>query len=333
MALPIEGGKQRRRKKRKDKPSSEVIQKSIKPAVKKDTVKSVPKDIPEKAVKDTAKLFVPVPEWVGGKFILLEKTKVFRKFGYKLYTSPQLSRSKTPVDPKIELKNHCLKYDPFCKKIVTVTSVEKDGQGEYLGTFKTDTPSITIYGKTADGVIEGLAMVTGLQTAQKRWIGKNIYCRRRYLDIYDSLKTTFTSTKVPVTEPLKVVGVRWGVIPLPPKLLWLIVERSGGFRGIIPVNATWTNVIKFEKQVELPWEHELFDKNPKEIYKWDAYIWETIDKHNIFLGMTPKQVGFSWGEPKEKSTKRDNTGKYITIYKYDGKTLVFENNKLVNTAE
>lgn len=330
----IDGGKRKRRRRSKMKPPAEAIQRpSKKTVIIKDTTKTSPQIANRRVKKDTNGLFIPISEWVGKKFILLEKTKVFRKFGYELYLSPQLSNSTLPVDPGISLKNHRLKYSPFCKKIVTVTSVEKDNQGEYLVTFIEDKSKLKLYGKTKDGIIEGLAMVSDLQVAQKRWMGKTVFCRRRYVDIYDSLKSNFTSIKVPISEPLKVIAVRWGVIPLPPKLLWLIVKLPDSTRGVIPINASWTNVIKLEKQVEFPWEHDVFEKNPKEIYTWDNFVWESIDKHNIYLGMTAQQVSFSWGEPKEKQFRFNDKGKKILTYKYDGKTLIFENGILVKTIQ
>lgn len=332
LAQSVDGGKRRRRRRAKEKAKIEAMQKPVKkPVIIKDTIKKVPESVVKKVAKETVPLVVPVPQWVGKKFVLLEKTKVFRKFGYELYPTPELSKSTTPVDPAIVLKNHRIKYKPFCKTVVTVTSVEKDGQGEYLVTFLAEKQQLTLYGKTKEGVIEGIAMERDLQTAKKRWEGKTIYCRRRFVDVYDPAISNFTSAKVPITEPLKVIDIKWGIIPLPPKLLWLHVERVDGSKGIIPTNVSWTNVIKRKKQVKVPWEHELFEKNPKELYAWDTYVWETINKHNIYIGMTIEQVSFSWGEPKNKSVKKNEIGKEVAICYYDGRVLTFENGVLVKS--
>lgn len=286
-------------------------------------------------IKDTlpAPVTVPVSEWAGKKFRLLEKTKMFQKYGYELYTSPLFSEDTTPADPRIAHKNHRLKYKVFNRATVIATAVKKMADGEYHITFKANTPQLTVYGKTRKGIIEGLALYGDFEAAEKRWKGKTIFSRRRSIETYDSAQSCFTSDKISVTEPLKVIAIRWGITPLPPKSLWLVIVRPGGFKGFIPINYSWTNVLQTEKTVSLPWEKDIFEQDPRKLFKWEEYIWETIDKHNICTGMTTEQVRFSWGKPKEIKTKKSSDGKEITTYKYSGKMLKFENDTLRSTVE
>ncbi len=276
---------------------------------------------------------IPVSEWTGKKFRLLEKTRMFQKFGYELYTSPLFSKGRTPADSRIAHANHRLKYDLFKGTTITATAVKKMNTNAYHITFKSDTMGLVIYGKTGNGIIEGIALFSDLGEAGNRWKGKTIFSRRRSIEMFDSVASRFSSVKVSITEPLHVQRIRWGVTPLPPKSLWLMVVRRDGSQGFIPINYSWTNVLREEGTEKLPWVKDIFEHDPRKIYAWEEYIWETIDNHNICTNMTTEQVRFSWGEPKDKKTEKTGDGKEITTYMYSGKTLRFVNDTLRSTVE
>lgn len=283
--------------------------------------------------QDSIPQALQIPEWKEKKFRLLEKTKMFQKFGYELYTSPLFSEDTVPADSTVAHKNHRLKYEPFHATNITAIAVEKMESGEYLITFQTDTLNKIVYCRTRKGTVEGIALERDLDAAEKRWKGKTIFSRRRSITTYDSTLSRYKSVKISITEPLKVVSVRWGITPLPPKSLWLIVERHNGFRGFIPLNYSWTNVLRTEETAIFPWERDIFEQNPKEIFKWEDRIWETIDKHNICTQMTTEQVLFSWGEPISKQTGLNDDGQKITTYLYSGRKLVFRNDTLTLSSE
>lgn len=278
-------------------------------------------------------VFVSVSEWVGKKFRLLEKTKMFQGFGYELYTTPRFSTDTMASDPHLEHKNHRLKYETFVRRTITATKVDPFDKGEYLITFIADTLGLTVYGKTSKGAIEGIALYTDFEEAEKRWKGKTIFSRRRSIETFDSVASRFSSVKVSAAEPLRVIDIHWGITPLPPKSLWLVIERSDGFRGFIPINYSWTNVIREDRLERLPWEKDIFEKDPRILFKWEPYIWETIDKHNICTGMTTEMVRFSWGEPLEIVTGHDDKPPSPILYKYKGTTLKFINDTLLNAVE
>ena len=308
---------------RKRKPPKEPVAKTIQKPTTIDTVKK----------EDTIPQSLPIPEWKGKKFRLLEKTKMFQMYGYELYTSPLFSDDPAPADTNFAHGNHRLKYAPFKATNITATDVEKmEGEG-YRVTFKTDTFQLPVYGRTRKGMIEGLALYSDFEAAETRWKGKTVYSRRRSIETYDSTHSCYKNVKVSITEPLKAIGVSWGITPLPPKSLWLIVERQNGFRGFIPTNYSWTNVLQTEETASLPWENEIFEQNPKEIYKWEDDMWETIDKHNISTQMTTEQVLFSWGKPISRFTETDQDGKEKNIFLYRDKKLIFQNDTLIFSFE
>ena len=226
-----------------------------------------------------------------------------------------------------------MKYDVFNGRNITATAVKKRPDGEYHITFKTDTLDLTVYGKTSRGILEGIALFSDFAAAEKRWEGKNIFSRRRSIEMFDSVASRFSSVRVSTTEPLFVQRIRWGVTPLPPKSLWLIIVRKDGSQGFIPLNYSWTNVLREDDKEKLPWERDIFEHDPKKIFTWEEYIWETIDNHNICTDMTTEQVRFSWGEPKSRKVEKSSDGKEITTYIYSGKTLKFVNDTLKSTSE
>jgi|GEM_PF-818952 len=242
---------------------------------------------------------IPVAQWPGKTFIILEKVEMFRKFGHYLYTTQGLDNDPKPCDTAIELPNHRLKYEPFARRTIKVLLTTRLPDGEYLVSALLDTLNLTVYAKTSRGVIEGLLLHDDLVEAGWRWTGATVYSRRRLIDTYDSTRSTFSNVKVSILEPLTVVAVRPGIIPLPPKPIWLIVERPDKTRGIIPLSWSWTNVLEEKQTPGLPWDQDILEHNPRTLYPdWEPYTWETIDKHNVYKGMTRQQVLMSWGTPQ-----------------------------------
>jgi hypothetical protein len=271
----------------------------------------------------------PVSAWTGKRFMLLEKVKMFRNFGYHLYSSPLLEQCREPINPAIELSNHRLLYRAFEKNTAAVTAVSAQPDGEYLVTFQVDSPAVTAYGKTTQGIIEGLGLFDDLQQARERWKGAIIFSRRRSIDIYDSTASRFTSVKVSMAEPLKVRDVVWGIIPLPPKPLWLLVQRGNGQAGIIPVHYSWTNVLPQKQTPGLPWAADILEQNPREQYSWDETIWEAIEEHRILTGMSRDQVRLSWGEPQQELS--DKAAPSHTTWIYERGRLVFVKDSLTGS--
>lgn len=324
FAQTIPAKRRKRRKKNKEVPET-IIKKEI------STKQSSRIDTIVQDILPPDPVTIPMVEWAQKQFMLLEKTRMFQKFGYELYSSPNFSKETKPANPAIAHKNHRLKYDVFKGTVITATKVTKQKNGTYHITFKTKTDGKLIYGKTKNNIIEGLALYLDFQNAKKRWKGKTIYAKRRCIETYDSINSRFTSIKVSATEPLKVKDIRWGITPLPPKFLWLIVERRDSSQGIIPINYSFTNVLVKNTTTIFPWNDDIYEKDPRKLYSWDEYVWNTIDKHNIFTGMSQKQVSFSWGEPHKKTTSKDKKGKNITTCTYDGNILTFKNGVLVKT--
>jgi hypothetical protein len=239
---------------------------------------------------------VTVQQWLGKKFIVLDKPKLFRKFGYELYLTKDLSTAVKHIDTSMETDKHHLRYDKYCGTTMKVFAVEPIA-GEWLISFSPDGSGPPVYAKTHKGAIEGIACAEDLDKASAQWIGRTVYSRRRFIDTYDSVGGTFGTIKVNIQDRLKVTAVRWGTTPLPPKPLWLCVTTNDKDAGIIPITQTWTNVMADKINGASPWEEDIFEKNPLEIYSWDSSTWSAINNHTIVSGMSKEQVRVSWGQP------------------------------------
>jgi hypothetical protein len=241
-------------------------------------------------------LFVPVPHWVNRKFTVLRKQKLFQQFGYELYLSKDLASSKMPIDTSLETPKRHLRSDKAAGMTLVAIAVEPAGD-EYLISFRMSRIGRTVFGKTHKGAIEGIANLTDLDNAAKRWTGTFVYSRRRFIDTYDSITGVYGTVKVRVQDKLKVTGISWGLTPLPPNPLWLAVETPAKEKGFIPIAMSWTNTIADKVRQEPPWTEDLFEANPMDLYKWDSLTWNAINNHTIVSGMTKEQVAVSWGRP------------------------------------
>jgi hypothetical protein len=241
-------------------------------------------------------LALPVRQWPGKKFIVLDKPKLFRKFGYELYLTKDLSTAVKHIDTSIETDKHHLRYDRCRGKTVTVTEVEPVAD-EWIVGFSQEGIGPPLYAKTHKGAVEGIAYAEDLDKAAAQWIGRTVYSRRRFIDTYDSGNGTFGTLKVNIQDRLKVTAVRWGTTPLPPKPLWLCVTTKDKEAGFIPLLQSWTNVMTDKISGPSPWAEDIFEKNPQEIYSWDSSTWNAINSHTIVSGMNKEQVRVSWGQP------------------------------------
>jgi hypothetical protein len=239
---------------------------------------------------------LPVEKWQNNKFFVLAKPPMFRKFGYELYLTKKLSANTAALDTATEADKHHARYSLMAGKTLTVTHVEK-ADGEYLVTFSEEKSGRTVFARTHKGAIEGIARADDLDSAARKWVGKTVYSRRRFIDTYDSTTGAYGTIKVRIQDNLKVTGVTWGRSPLPPKPVWLHVETPAHEKGFIPVCMSWANVMADKITPGLSWAEELFETNPVSLYRWDSLTWVAINGHTIVSGMNKEQVLVSWGQP------------------------------------
>lgn len=268
---------------------------------------------------------LPINRWVGKKFIVLEKQNLVRQFGYELYLSAELGFSKKKIDPAWETPQRHVRCEKIERSYIIVKDIKPIGK-DYLVKFENEQSKVMLFGKTRLGSIEGMAFAADIDSAKTRWLGKSVYSARRFIDAYDSATGKLDNIKVKIEQPLAVIDVRWGMTPLPPKPLWIMVTTGRGEKGFIPTQTSWINAMIDNKNNSAPWSDDLIDSDPKKLYSWDEAVWETINNHSIATGMTRQQVRMSWGRPKSIAQgPSENT----EIWAYGSQSLNFVNDSLI----
>jgi hypothetical protein len=290
---------------------------------------------PKAAADSDTACSLSILQWPGKKFVFLPKQKIVKAFGYGLYLTPELDRSKSPVNPARETKEHRIRCDAFDQGSLTVREVKPSGS-EYLVHFIHEPTKVSLFAKTHRGAIEGLALAEDVEKAKKRWLGKTVYSMRRFINMYDSVTGNVSTQKVKTGDPLRVVEIRWGTTPLPSQPLWLVVETApahdagAGTRGFIPVSISWANIMFDKITSGRPWDEDILEQDPKKLYAWDKVYWDAIDNHSIVPGMTKPQVRMSWGPAKTVRKDMTKAGNRELWSYDDGQELLFIGDSLAS---
>jgi hypothetical protein len=272
---------------------------------------------------------VEITSWPGERFVVLEKPALYCAYGYELYSCPALEACTDAVDTALFTKYHRARCERFSGHVLLARAVEKRGK-EYLVAFFDSVSGRTLYAKTSEGVCHELAYEKDLQAALKRWTGKTVFSSRGFITSFSDGRTA--SIKVDLRDSLRVIGVRFGLTPLPAKPLWLMVETKAGEKGTIPLCFGWTNVKKDLRHGGNPWDDDLFETNPRQVCTADAATWETINAHHVSLGMTRDQVRLSWGRPLAKK-KSAYKGAERECWTYEKQNLYFDEKELIGIEE
>ncbi len=204
---------------------------------------------------------VPVEQWIGQKFIFLEKPKSLRQFGYFVFLTKEHPFRGPICDPELEVeRTHGLRYSRFVGKIITARTLSQDSLGLTV-TFVEDSTNLTLYARPYKGLVHGIALVSELLKARARWVGKTIYSKKKYITIYDSESDSLFSLKVAIGSPLKVTEVRWSVDSGWP--IWLGVETAKGEKGYLETKFSWTNWYSDGWRASRPWEDDFSESGPR----------------------------------------------------------------------
>lgn len=88
-------------------------------------------------------LDIPVEQWMGKRFIFLEKPGILQKYGYDLHLSKNFYSRCNPSE--LETETTCnLKYNKFVNKIIRVVDIEKEYL-ELIVTFVEEKSNRKIY--------------------------------------------------------------------------------------------------------------------------------------------------------------------------------------------
>ncbi|MBN1758329.1 MAG: hypothetical protein JW863_08430 [Chitinispirillaceae bacterium] len=273
------------------------------------------------------------PEWIGKKFIILPKQKLLCAQGYSLTTCRDKNECDTmPVNPDWENSGHRI----LCSKIggdsVYVDKVEPDSN-EWLITFAHIPSEKRLFARTYKQAINEIAFSDDLTAARARWLNRIVFSKKGVISqLGTSATATISSKRIRIQDSLLVVNVRWGMTPLPVKPLWLMVKMNDNTEGFIPLRISWTNTMIDRRSDRQPWDEDIYETNPADLYKWDENMWEVVNNHRVILEMTTDQVTASWGYPLSIVPQPDDSTNG-EIWTYPSHELRFQYNKLIAISE
>jgi hypothetical protein len=240
----------------------------------------------------------PIGSWVGKRFIFLPKPK-----GSESGTYEDFSRLVT--------------HQKYAGRVARVVSANDSGASAFIEfQMEDDGERLRVFTVANKESVRGMALLDDIENARKQWAGKTVWGKMLMISSYDEQSGAIAMTTVKKFGPLKVVDVVPGWDEEKPARFKL--ETPDGKQGFVDLNLSGTNVQK-EVRYLSRFEDHLMAENPRLKYKWKADVWSTIEKGQIYPGMTEEQVKMSWGEP-EKIT-RTAAGE---VWTYTSGALVFK---------
>jgi hypothetical protein len=240
----------------------------------------------------------PIGSWVGKRFIFLPKPK-----GSESGTYEDFSRLVT--------------HQKYAGRVARVVSANDSGASAFIEfQMEDDGERLRVFTVANKESVRGMALLDDIENARKQWAGKTVWGKMLMISSYDEQSGAIAMTTVKKFGPLKVVDVVPGWDEEKPARFKL--ETPEGKQGFVDLNLSGTNVQK-EVRYLSRFEDHLMAENPRLKYKWKADVWSTIEKGQIYPGMTEEQVKMSWGEP-EKIT-RTAAGE---VWTYTSGALVFK---------
>ncbi|HKQ89820.1 MAG TPA: hypothetical protein VJZ77_03990 [Blastocatellia bacterium] len=240
----------------------------------------------------------PIGSWVGKRFIFLPKPK-----GSESGTYEDFSRLVT--------------HQKYAGRVARVVSANDSGASAFIEfQMEDDGERLRVFTVANKESVRGMALMDDIENARKQWAGKTVWGKMLMISSYDEQSGAIAMTTVKKFGPLKVVDVVPGWDEEKPARFKL--ETPDGKQGFVDLNLSGTNVQK-EVRFLSRFEDHLMAENPRLKYKWKADVWSTIEKGQIYPGMTEEQVKMSWGEP-EKIT-RTAAGE---VWTYTSGALVFK---------
>ncbi|NLL12273.1 MAG: hypothetical protein GX267_02605 [Fibrobacter sp.] len=274
---------------------------------------------------------VPVKDWKGLNFIVLQKQPIFCQPGYELYgfSNPELGL--TPEDLSELKPENRIPCDQIKGHLLTVTGLYEDGE-EWLVSFSDKETGKVITARTHKHSIKEIVPEADLAWAKKRWLNRVVFSRKGTISTLNKENSSFGSLKVRIQDSLLVEDVVPGFTPLPVNPIWLVVKTPQGQQGIIPLRCSWTNTMSDMIMEGDPWESDIIEKDPSKIYTWDEATWEIINNHRVVLEMTKEQVLMSWGKPVKREDV-DMDGEKMECWYYAAQMLCFDIHQLVSIKD
>lgn len=287
----------------------------------------------QKAAEPTAgPVYRPLEKLVGERVIFLPQRLSMQHFGYQSF-SGGTGRFGNPT------------YAEAVGRIGKITEVS---DSYYSGkiTIQMEDNGQIYFGSGRDS-INGIGIVSEIDDARAKYIGKTLWYKKTRLETYDESKevvenidyTQPAKPAKPITlddlkkadaekirlkkySPVKVVDVVAGWYHDHP--IRFILRSPGGEEGYEDVTITGTNVSDVLRET-FTFDKSFLLEDPRKKNKWSKNVWNAIENEKVYVGMSAEQARMSWGKPKE--INKTTTGKRAHeqwVYS-SGSYLYFEN--------
>lgn len=267
--------------------------------------------------------------WPGNYFIILPKQKLVGSFGYNLFSCINEGCATLSSNPAWEHENRRIRTEAIAGDTVMATAAEPF-DNEWVVTFRHGKTQRLIYAMTHKQAIAEVFPADDLLKARKRWLNTFIFSKRGVISVQSTnSESALSSHRVRIQDSLLVTEVTSGMTPLPVKPIWLHVTTPDGVNGFIPVRYSWTNTMNsFDKNVS-PWDEDILETNPLQLFAWNENSWDLINNHRVVADMIPAQVRLSWGSPESERKGTGNEANRIQ-WNYPSHTVVFMDGKVVD---
>lgn len=272
-------------------------------------------------------LLVPIKNWIGLSFLVLEKQGMFCQKGYELFNCFKTDSCSLTDTIDILNQNNRVPCDELRGHTLLVKEVKESGS-EYLVRFYDMLTKKVIIGKTYKLAIKEIVSETDLIWAKKHWQNRFVFSRKGVISILLKEKNNLGSQKVRIQDSLRVIDVVAGLTPLPVNPIWLVVKTPQGQEGILPIRSSWTNTMSDKVKNGNAWIDDILEEDPTKVFSWDEGIWEIINNHRVILDMTRDQVLMSWGEPLKREMVEYH-GETHERWSYAAQVLYFGQNQLI----
>lgn len=222
----------------------------------------------------------PIARWVGERFMVLPRPPSRQREPYEgLEVADKVRRHPTPEDiAGAVLAVTRIAYD---RLVPLITFVRQDTRQQYTA-------------RASAEVVEGLAPLADVESAQKEWRGKALWLATPNLNVTGDESADVHVLPVRRLSRVEVVDVQPGWSNLAP--LRFMLKTSDGLLGFRDVHTSGTNVPVAERR-DHAFDSAFLARDPRAEFDGPAEVWALIQDSRVVAGMTAAQARLSWGEP------------------------------------
>lgn len=196
--------------------------------------------------KNESSLFRPISSWVGEMFVFLPKQKTLQKFGYHNFRiGDDLYK--------------CPTYNKYVGRIARVVSSKEVCNHCDVGLVMEDNGQM-VSATARSGEIEGIAPVADIRDARDRWLGKTLWYRGSWIEIYDEDTGEIRSVHLNKNSRVEVIDIIAGWNHQAP--VRFVLQTSTGDVGHVDIDWSGTNCCEYKREYSNSFGASFFTQDP-----------------------------------------------------------------------